>query len=143
MYVTKILLIFQNWNRDARLILCDRAWLSEQLLFSKLFPKMPPLTCTGTQSLTLVAIYINITNSVSLYRPKEAIWEIVYWTNVFQRVKLYRIRLVLHLDSNFEKWAILVLYISYGRTFKMTSPGQMHQLRHLRLAIQGTLLDHL
>ena len=33
---------------------------------------MPPLTCIGTQSPTLVAIYINITNSVSLYRSKEA-----------------------------------------------------------------------
>ena len=38
---------FQNWNRDARLTLYDRAELSEKLLFSKQFPKRPHLTSTG------------------------------------------------------------------------------------------------
>ena len=68
---------FQNWNRDARLILYDRACLSEKLFFSKLFPKMPHLPLQ-TPSLLLVAIYINITNSVSLYKSSEAFSGIVY-----------------------------------------------------------------
>ena len=38
---------FQNWYRDARLILYDRALLSEKLLFSKLFPKHTKLIYTG------------------------------------------------------------------------------------------------
>ena len=41
---------FQNWNRDAKLILYDRAWLPEKFLFNKLFSKMSHLTFTSWPS---------------------------------------------------------------------------------------------
>ena len=104
MYRTEILFIFQHWNREVRLILYDRAWLSEKLLFSKLFPKMLYLTCRGIQSLSLLAVCINITNFVCLCRSNEAFWRIICWTKVVQRVKLYHMRLVSPLYSNAEKW---------------------------------------
>ena len=39
---------FQNCNMEKRLALADRGWIPEKLLFNKLLPKMPPMTCTGT-----------------------------------------------------------------------------------------------
>ena len=93
---------FRNWNRKARLVLDDRSWHSEKLLFYELFSKMPHLTSTGIRSLTLVAISINITDYVSLYRWNEPFWRIVYKTKVFQSVKIYYLRLVLLFYSNFE-----------------------------------------
>ena len=44
----KILLKFQNRDREVRLTLYDRAYLCEKLLFNKLFPKMPHLTGRGS-----------------------------------------------------------------------------------------------
>ena len=60
------------------------------------------LTCTDVQSLTLVAISINITNNVSFYRSNEAFWRIVYRTKVFQSVKIYHLRLILLFYFNVE-----------------------------------------
>ena len=60
------------------------------------------LTRTDIQSLTLIAISINITNYVSLYRSNEAFWRIVYETKVFQSVKIYHLRLVLLFYSDVE-----------------------------------------
>ena len=45
---------------------------SEKLMFSKLFPKMHHLTCTGTQSLSLVAILHHITYNVHLCKSNYA-----------------------------------------------------------------------
>ena len=114
---------FQNWNRDARLIPDDRAWLSEKLLFSKLFSKRPPLTSTDTQSPLFIAIYVNITNIVSLKRPSKVFWRIVYWTKVFQAVKLYHTRLVWHVYSNFENQRNQVLTFPMDETVPPLEKG--------------------
>ena len=64
---------------------------------------MPHLTCTGIRSLLFIAKCINIANFGGLYRSNEAFWGIAYLKEVFQRIKLYYIRLVLPLYSNVGK----------------------------------------